>query len=94
MQALREFRRLLDATFETDFAQRAQVSANNVRGGDLDRRFMPRNVIDNRRDTFWASDDKVTTPELVLDLKRETTFNVIRLREYLPLGTAGRRICA
>ena len=86
VQALREFRRILDATFETDFAQGAQVNANNVRGGDLDRRFMPRNVIDNRRDTYWASDDKVTTPDLVLDLKHETTLNVIRLREYLPLG--------
>lgn len=85
VQTLRGFRRILDATFETDFAQGAQVTANNVRG-DLDRRFMPRNVIDNRRDTYWASDDKVTTPELVLDLKHEKSFNVIRLREYLPLG--------
>jgi alpha-L-fucosidase len=60
VQALRGFRRILDATFETDLAQRAQVTANNVRGGDLDRRFMPRNVIDNRRDTYWTSDDEVT----------------------------------
>jgi alpha-L-fucosidase len=43
-------------------------------------------VSDNSRDTYWASDDEVTTPELVLDLKHETTFSVVRLREYLPLG--------
>ena len=44
------------------------------------------NVVDNRRDSYWASDDGTNTPELVLDLKGETTFNVVRLREYLPLG--------
>ena len=62
------------------------MSAGSVRGGGLDQRFLPRNVIDNRRDTYWATDDKVTTPELVLDLNHEASFSVIRLREYLPLG--------
>jgi len=86
VQALREFRRILGATFAKDLAQGASVSAGSVRGGGLDQRFLPRNVIDNRRDTYWATDDKVTTPELVLDLNHEASFSVIRLREYLPLG--------
>src|SRR6185369_3790560 len=86
VQSLRDFRRLLDLTFAKDLAQGASVSAGNVRGGGLDQRFLPRNVIDNRRDTYWATDDKVTTPELVLDLNHEASFSVIRLREYLPLG--------
>jgi alpha-L-fucosidase len=84
--SLREFRRILDATFANDLARGAKVSASNVRGGGSDARYLPQNVIDNRRDTYWASDDRVTTPELVIDLKREVTFNVVRLREYLPLG--------
>ena len=86
VQALREFRRILDLTFAKDLAEGAKASAGSVRGGGLDQRFLPRNVLDNRRNTYWASDDQVTTPELVLDLKREASFNVIRLREYLPLG--------
>jgi alpha-L-fucosidase len=28
----------------------------------------------------------ITKPEIVLDLGRPITFNVVRLREYLPLG--------
>ena len=39
-----------------------------------------------RRDTYWATDDGVTTPELVLDLGEPVTFDVVSLREYLPLG--------
>ena len=85
VNSLREFRRILDATFREDYARGALVSASNVRGNG-DRRFSPRNVIDGRRDTYWATDDQIMTPELVIDLRRERTFNVVRLREYLPLG--------
>lgn len=85
VNSLREFRRVIDATFKEDFAQGARVSASNTRGNG-DRRFSSRNVIDRRRDTYWTTDDLVKTPELILDLGRERTFNVVRLREYLQLG--------
>jgi alpha-L-fucosidase len=82
--SLREFRRLVDATFGTDLARGARATASNVRGGDA--RFAAANVLDGKRGTYWATDDAVTTPELVLDLGRPTTFNVVSLREHLPLG--------
>jgi alpha-L-fucosidase len=85
VKSLREFRRLLDATFAKNYAQDARLSAGNTRGNG-DRRFSPRNVIDGRRDTYWTSDDRVTTPRLIVDLGWERTFNVVRVREYLPLG--------
>jgi alpha-L-fucosidase len=85
VQSLRDFRKLLDATFAKDLAPAARVSASNIRGRG-DRRYSPDNVIDGRRDTYWASDDEITTPELILDFGREVTFNVVRLREFLPLG--------
>ncbi len=84
-RSLRGFRELLDATFGTDLARGARASASNVRGADS--RFAAANVLDGRRDTYWATDDEgVTTPELVLDLGRAVTFNVVSLREHLPLG--------
>ena len=85
VNSLREFRRILNATFREDYALGARLSASNTRGNG-DRRFSPRNVIDRRRDTYWTTDDQITTPELILDLGRERTFNVVRVREYLPLG--------
>ena len=85
VSSLREFRRLLDATFSKDYAQGARASAINTRGHG-DGRFAARNVIDGRGDTYWASDDGVTTPDLVLKFGQFRTFNVVRLREYLPLG--------
>lgn len=82
--SLREWRRILDATFATDLARGARVTASNTRGNDP--RFAPTHVIDGRRDTYWATDDDVRTPELVLDLGRHATFNAVCVREYLPLG--------
>jgi len=81
--SLRGFKRYVDATFGTDLATRggARVSASNARPG-----FPAANVIDGKRDTYWASEDDAKTPSLTLDFGREVTFNVVRLREYLPLG--------
>ena len=56
-----------------------------TRGGG-DAQFAAANVLDGNRDTYWTTDDAVTTPELVLDLGRPVTFNVVSLREHLPLG--------
>jgi alpha-L-fucosidase len=85
VKSLREFRRILDLTFGVAYAHGARVSASNTRGNG-EQRFSPRNVIDLRRDTYWTSDDQIKTPELIIHLSREQTFNVVRVREYLPLG--------
>jgi alpha-L-fucosidase len=84
VRALREWRRILDATFATDLARGAKATASHPRGND--ERFAPANVLDGRRDTYWATDDGVTQAELVLDLGQPVTFNVVRLREHIPLG--------
>jgi alpha-L-fucosidase len=84
VKSLREFRRILDATFGTDLAEGARVTASNVRGGD--RRFAPEAVLDGDRNTYWATDDGVTAAELVLELAKPATFNVVSVREFLPLG--------
>ncbi len=83
--ALAGFRRIVDATLRTDLAAGARVTASNWRGG-RDRRFAPANVLDGSRITYWATDDDVRTPSLVLECGHEITFTVVRLREHLPLG--------
>ena len=84
VRSLREFRRILDTTFAKDLARRAKLTASNVRGGAS--QFAAAKAVDHKRDTYWATDDQVATPELVLDLGKPAAFNVVSLREYLPLG--------
>ncbi len=82
--SLKQWKALLDSTFARDLASGARAQASNTRHGDP--HFSPANVNDGRRDTYWCTDDAVKTPELTLDFGHVVSFNVVRLREYLPLG--------
>ncbi len=83
-KSLLEFRHHIDATFATNLAQQARLIASNTRGNA--RRFSTTNLVDPSRSTYWATDDKELVPEVLVNFRREVTFNVIRLREFLPLG--------
>ena len=82
--SLRAWRKTLDATFAKDLAAGATATADNTRGGDA--QFAPANVLDAKGDTYWSTDDNATTPSLTLDLGKPVAFDVMRVREYLPLG--------
>lgn len=82
--SLRGFGDLLRKTFGANLAAKARAAASNVRGRN--RTFRAENVLDGRRETFWTTDDNAAQPELTLDLRQPATFNVIRIREHLPLG--------
>src|SRR5664279_614368 len=84
IRSLTEFRRILDATFSKNLARGASLTASNTRGGA--KQFAAKNLLDGRRNTYWATDDNVTTPELVLAFAKPITFNIVSLCEYLPLG--------
>lgn len=86
IRSLDGFRRNISAIFNENLTQKAKISADNIRGGGRDIRFLAHNVMEGGRNTYWAADDSVTTTELVLDFGNNKTFNVIRIREYLPLG--------
>jgi len=82
--SLREFHDRLERIFHRDLARKARVTASQVRGaGDA---CAPANLVDGNPDTCWATDDGVTQADFTLAFDRPVTFNVISLREYLPLG--------
>ena len=83
-RSLKEFRRILEQTFTEDLAIEAKITATNTRGEAA--RFSPKNLTDQRRETYWTTDDSVTSPEVVLRWPHPVSFNVVELREFLPLG--------
>ncbi len=70
------------ATFARDLAQGAVAHASAQRGPG----FAAMRVLDGDRDSYWSTPDAVLTPTLTLDLPPGRSFDVIRLREALPLG--------
>lgn len=82
VKILKSYGDAIRATFARDLAQGAIAQASAVRGPG----FEAARVLDGNRETYWSTPDGATTPTLTLDLKPGTRFDVIRLREYLPLG--------
>jgi alpha-L-fucosidase len=80
-ESLREFGALVRGTFQQNLAAKAKLKASNVRSG-----FSPQNLLDADRNSYWATHDSVRAAEVELTLPVETTFNVVKLREYIPLG--------
>jgi alpha-L-fucosidase len=84
VKSLQEFRHILDSTFSNNLAKNANLSASNTRGNEAN--YSPAKVLDGNLRTYWCTDDSLTTPELVMSFQQPVTFNVVDLREYLPLG--------
>src|SRR5690606_32826680 len=82
---LEAFGKKVTETFAHNLAEGASFDTSNVRDGH-DRHFGPTNLIDDDRYTYWATDDGVTNPELIVELGEETTFDIIRIRENIKLG--------
>ena len=61
---------------------RASVKANNTRGAA----FGAKKTIDNKWDTYWATDDETVSGELTFTFPRPTLFNRVLIQEYIPLG--------
>lgn len=80
-----EFTKILNQTFAVDLAKSATITASNVRGND-NTRFGTANLTDDNRETYWATDDAVTTPQLTFDFGKPTRLNVVRIEEFIPLG--------
>ena len=82
VKILESFGDAIRASFAKDLAKGAIASASHVRGAGYE----PARVLDDNRESYWSSPDGVTTPTLTLDLPPGLSFDLIRVREYLPLG--------
>jgi alpha-L-fucosidase len=82
--SLKEYRRIIDQTFAVNLAKDGKITASNTRGNDP--MFGPEKMLDGDRKTYWSTDDDVHTPEFTAVLPKPVSFNVIELREALPLG--------
>src|SRR6202012_5745738 len=56
--------------FGTNLLKGATLTASNVRGSDR-KKFGPQNLLDDDRYSYWATDDDIKTPELVIDLHKQ-----------------------
>lgn len=84
VKALQGFRGLLDKEFAIDLARNAKTTASSFRGNN--KMFSPANITDGNKNTYWATDDELTTGSFEIDLPKTATVKYILLQEYIRLG--------
>lgn len=82
VKILKSFGDALRASFAKDLAKGSVAHASAERGAA----FAAARVLDGRDDTYWSSPDADHTPTLTLDLAPGTRFDLVRVKEFLPLG--------
>jgi alpha-L-fucosidase len=75
---IKEWRKILDETFDENLAIKAKVSASSCRG----IKYQGKNVVDEDAKSFWATDDGITSATLEFDLGEPIEFNVLMMQEY------------
>jgi len=60
------------------------VTATNIRGNS--KTFSPSNANDRDSDTYWATDDSVTTATLVINFRNPVEIHYFVAQEYIRLG--------
>lgn len=74
----------VNEVFAVNLADNAKADASNVRGNS--KKFGANQAIDNNKDTYWATDDSITTASITIDFGQPTTFNRFMGQEYIRLG--------
>lgn len=84
VDTLKKFRSILDATFAKNLISTASVSADKFR--DNHPAFSPENVSDGNTETYWATDDGITSATITLTFPEEIRFSHIVLQEPIQFG--------
>ncbi len=84
VMSLKGLREIIDREFADNLADNAEVVARSFRGND--DRYGPQKVVDGDPDTYWATDDNVTTGSITLTLDKPSQVKYIQLQEYIKLG--------
>lgn len=79
-----EFSKAIKESFAVNLAEKKKAEATNVRGNKME--FSANNATDNKKDSYWATDDGVTKASLTIDLGKPTLFNRFLVQEYIRLG--------
>ncbi len=84
VKALKGFRKILDSVFADNLVENASISADSFRGKS--ETYNAEKAIDGNTETFFATDDDITSATLEIELPQEKTLNYIVLQEYIQLG--------
>lgn len=81
VEALRGMKKIIDATFKYNFAEKALINATNSMKG-----FPPQNILDYNLNSYWIAEENSTKSEIQLYFERNISFNCAKLQENILIG--------
>ncbi|HEX6227265.1 MAG TPA: alpha-L-fucosidase [Chryseolinea sp.] len=84
LRSLEGFRKILDRELKNDLAANGAATANTHRGKS--DAFAAPMVLDGNPETYWATDDGVTSGFVDIEMDKPQTVKYIQLQEYIKLG--------
>lgn len=86
LKRVEEFGKNVKESFDENLAKTegASVKVSSVRGNA--QTYKPSNMIDENDDTYWTTDDGTKSGEILIDLGKETKFDVVSVEEAIQNG--------
>lgn len=69
-----------------DLAKKAKISVSETRTAGAKRKYVAKNMIDGKKDTYWATNDGTVAGVITLNWKKEQTVRYVELMEYIKKG--------
>ena len=79
-----EFGKAVQNTFDKNLAEKASVSATEVRGNS--KKYSPENLLDGNDETYWTVGDGTTSGKVLIDLGESKKFDVVSIEEAIQFG--------
>jgi alpha-L-fucosidase len=80
--SLKGFGTLVNESFKKNLAENASITSKETRGKTFSTQYLK----DGNLKTYWASSDNELTPTIEFSWNENIAFDLIRLREFIPLG--------
>ncbi len=84
VEALKGWKALLDKAFSVNLAANAKAQADSYRGKN--KVYAPGNTTDGDTDTYWATNDGITTGSIEIELSSIQKVSYVAIQEYIRLG--------
>ncbi len=81
---LMKMAKAINDDFAVELASNKKTRASNVRGNST--KFKSSNVNDNNKETYWTTDDNVSSASIIIDLEEPLEIRRFLVQEYIPLG--------
>lgn len=84
VQSLLQWKKKIDEVFSNDLAPAAKVTVDSYRGKSS--QFSAVNLTDGNKETYWATDDGITSGSIELNFEKPQLIEYVLLQEYIKLG--------